>query len=263
MNKLLFIPIAAMLFLAPVLAGASMTEHPGCSGNCLECHKFEKSEAETIVKKLKEANPRFPTAARVKDVKLAPAGGLWQIDLDIDGKQGALFVDISKKYLLSISEIVPIDSIKKQEPRKVDFSKLPLKEAFVLGTKGAAKKVAVFTDPDCPACKVLHEEMKKVLTQRKDITFYLFFNPLPQHPDAPRKAQAILCEKSVKVLDDAYAGKAVPESTCKGAGELLEKSKALAMKMQFNSTPTLVRNDGLVQPGALPADRLIEWIDGK
>ncbi len=261
MKKPLFLlTITALLILAPFPAGASVAEHPGCSGNCLECHKMEKKEAEVVVKKLKDAG-NLPPNAEVTEVKLAPAGGLWEIDLEANGRKGMVYLDFSKKYL--ITQLIPIEAIKKQEARKVDFSKLPLKEAFVLGTKGAAKRVAVFTDPDCPACKVLHEEMKKVLAQRKDSVFYLFFNPLPQHPDAPRKAQAILCEKSVKVLDDAYAGKAVPEATCKGAGELLEKSKALAKKMEFNSTPTLVRNDGLVQPGALPADRLIEWIDGK
>jgi len=259
-KKIVFITIVSILLVLPGFAGATVAEHPGCSGNCLECHKFDKKEAEAIIKKLKDAKS-VPQSIQVKDVKMAPAGGLWQVDIDVDGKPAALFVDITKKYLLNITQIVPIDAIKPQVERKIDFSSLPLKDAFLLGPKNAAKKVAVFTDPDCPACRALHEEIKKVLAQQKDVAFYLFFNPLPMHKDAPRRAQAILCEKSVEVLDAAYAGKAVPDPTC--GNELVEKGKALAKKLEFNSTPTLVREDGKVVTGALPSDRLIEWINGK
>ncbi len=257
-KKSVFIIIAGLFI--PFLMGASLSEHPGCSGNCMECHSLDKKEAEAVVKKLKDAKSLPPTAT-VKDVKISQAGGLWQIDLEADGRQGAIFLDITKKYLLNVTQIIPIEAIKPQQERKIDFSAIPLKDAFVLGSAKAAKKVAVFTDPDCPACRALHEEMKKVLAKRKDIAFYLFFNPLPMHKDSPQKAMAILCEKSVEVLDAAYAGKVVPEPKCKD--ERLEKSIALAKKLEFNSTPTLVRQDGKVMSGALPADRLIEWIGGK
>ncbi len=260
MIKLLFISIAAMLFLAPVLAGASMAEHPGCSGNCLECHKFEKSEAEAIVKKLKDAKSIPPTTT-VKDVKLAPAGGLWQVEMDIDGKPASLFIDISKKFLLNITQIVPIEAIKKQEPRKIDFSRVSLKDAVVLGAKKAKKKIVVFTDPDCPYCRKLHEELKEVVAKRKDVAFYLMLFPLPMHKDAYPKVQAVLCERSLDLADAAFAGKAVPEPKC--GKEAVERNIALAGELKINSTPTLVRDDGLVQSGALPVDRLIDWIDGK
>lgn len=260
MKKLLFLSIAVTLFLAPRFAGATMAEHPGCSGNCLECHTFEKTEAEAIVKKLKDARS-IPPETEVKDVKLAPAGGLWQIDMDIDGKPAALFVDITKRYLLNVTQIVPIDAIKKQEPKKVDFSSIPLKDAVLLGAKKAKKKIVVFTDPDCPYCRRLHEELKEVLAKRKDVAFYLMLFPLPMHKDSYPKVQAVLCERSLNLADAAFAGKAVPDPKC--GKEAVERNIALAGTLQVNSTPTLIRDDGLVLNGALPIDRLIEWIDGK
>jgi thiol:disulfide interchange protein DsbC len=119
----------------------------------------------------------------------------------------------------------------------------------------------VFTDPDCPYCRKLHEEMKQVLAKRKDVAFYLILYPLPMHKDAYKKVQAVLCERSLPLADDAFAGKALPEPKC--GNEQVEKNIALAKELQFGSTPTLVRDDGMVLSGALPADRLIEWIDGK
>jgi thiol:disulfide interchange protein DsbC len=161
--------------------------------------------------------------------------------------------------LIVLSQLIPIDSIGK--PRKTNFSKLPLKDAVVMGAKGAKKKVVVFTDPDCPYCRKLHEEMKQVIEKRKDIAFYLFLYPLPMHKEAYKKSQAVLCEKSVALLDDAFSGKAVPEPAC--GKEPVEKNLTLAKDLDINSTPTLIREDGIMLSAYLPADKLIDWIDGK
>lgn len=247
-----------MLLLAPFLVAASVAEHPGCSGNCMDCHKISKNDAEAVVKKLKDAG-NLPADAVVKELKVAPAGGLWQIDLEAGGKKGVVYLDFSKKYI--VPQLIPIELFKRQEQRKINFSTLPLKDAFVLGSKKASKKIAIFTDPECPACRALHEELKKVLSTRKDLGVYIFFNPLPMHKDAYKKAHAILCEKTTAILDAAYAGKPVPEPNC--SNDRLEKSMALAKKLEFPSTPTMVRDDGMVHVGGMTVEGLNAWIDRK
>jgi thiol:disulfide interchange protein DsbC len=249
--------LLGLLFLVPLTSSAFSSEHPGCGGDCRECHTLNKKEAEGIIKK------GLPKGT-VLDVSLAPVPGLWQIDFDVEGKRGALFVDFSKKYLLIVQQIVPIDAIgKPASQRKIDFSKLPLKEALVMGPKHAKTKVAVFTDPDCPYCRKLHEEIKQVLAKRHDVAFYIFLRPLPMHPESPKKAQAILCEKSLVLLDEALAGKPLPEPSCSNANEQVQKNIALADLLELRGTPALVRGDGMVNPGYLPADQLSAWIDGK
>jgi thiol:disulfide interchange protein DsbC len=260
MKNYLFVVIGALLFLTPA-AEAALAEHPDCkSKNCLECHKMDKKDAEPILKKLKEAG-NLPPGATVRDVKPAPAGGLWQIDLEADGRQGILYVDFSKKFL--VPQIIPLEAIKRQEQRKIDFSKLPLKEALIMGPKNAKKKVAVFTDPDCPYCRKLHEEIKTLQSKRNDIAFYIFLRPLPMHKDAAKKAEAVLCSKSQAMLDDAMSGKAVPEPSCSTAKAQVDRINALADSLEFRGTPTMVREDGTVNPGYLPADQLAAWADGK
>ena len=253
MKRYLFIMILGLAFLAPLTTNA-FSSHEGCAGNCIDCHKLEKKEAEEIIKKI------VPNG-QVSEIKLSPAKGLWQIEVDAGDKRGSLYIDFSKKYLIA-GQIIPIDTIGKPAPEvKVDFSKIPLKEAVVLGPKNAKKKVAVFTDPDCPYCRKLHEEMKLVLAKRKDVAFYVFLFPLEMHKDAYKKVQAILCEKSLTLLDDAFAGKPLPEPKC--GNEAVEKNKALAKSLNFSGTPMLVREDGLVLSGTRPADVLSGWIDGK
>jgi thiol:disulfide interchange protein DsbC len=219
----------------------------------MECHKVDKKEIDVLIKKLSPG-------LSVIDIKLAPVKGLWQVEIDGgEGKRGALFLDYAKKHILVLNQLIPVEAIGK--PRKIDFSKLSLKEALVLGAETAKVKVAVFTDPDCPYCRKLHEEMKQVVEKRRDIAFYLFLYPLPMHKDAYKKVQAILCEKSLGLLDDAFAGKAMPEPTC--GNERVEKILALGRELKFEGTPTLVRGDGTVLSGYLATDKLIDWIDGK
>ena len=241
-----------------LLPGAA-TAFPGkdkTGGDCTKCHKLDKKDAEEIVKKI-------APNGEVADIKMAPVKGLWQIDVVAGQQRGAVFLDFSKKF---VAQLIPVEYLKAQKPpqpkpEKLDFQKIPLGDAVVLGPADAKKKVVVFTDPDCPFCRRLHEEMKKVLEMRKDVAFYLIMFPLEMHKDAFRKAQSILCEKSQAILDDAFSGKEVPDPKC--SADAVERTKALANSLNISSTPTLVREDGTVNSGMLPADKLSEWIDGK
>jgi thiol:disulfide interchange protein DsbC len=248
------IVIMAILILLPVSSFA----FPVKKGDkaCTECHKLEKKDAEAIVKKV------APTGT-ITEIKMSPIKGVWQVDVDAgEGKKGSLYLDFSKKYL--IAQIIPVETIGKQPPaRKVDVSKIPLDDAIVLGSATATKKVIVFTDPDCPYCRQLHEIMKQVVTKHTDVSFALIMNPLPMHKDSPKKVQTILCTKSVSILDDAFSGKAVPEPAATCTTAAVERSTALARSLEFNGTPTLVRDDGVVLSGFLPEEQLLKWIDKK
>ncbi len=261
MKQRVLIMILGLVFFLPFTANA-FSSSGGCAGNCTDCHKLEKKEAEELVSKM--AEKKIIPGGHVTDIKLAPAKGLWQIDVDAAGKKGAIFLDFSKKYL--IGQLIPVEAIGKlpePAPAKVDFSRLPLKDALIMGPKSAQKKIAVFTDPDCPFCQKLHAEIKQVLSKRHDIVFYIFLRPLPIHPASPKKAEAILCEKSLTLLDNALTGKPMSEPSCSSANEQVQKNIALADSLGLRSTPTLVRRDGTVNAGYLPADKLSAWIDGK
>ncbi len=258
MKKKIIMVLLGLLMFIPLSLSAFSNE--GCGGDCTQCHKLERKEAEEVIGKLKKGN-NIPANAKLQDIKLSPVGGLWQMELEVGEKRGMLYLDFSKKNLV-LGQIVPVEAIgTPPAPQKVDFSKLPLEEAVIVGSKKAKNKIVVFTDPDCPYCRKLHDEMKKVLAGRNDVAFYLILFPLEFHKDAYKKVQAILCEKSQKLVDDAMAGLALPEPKC--SNEQVERNKALAKSLKFTGTPTMVRSDGTVNFGTLPADRLIEWIDGK
>ena len=69
------------------------------------------------------------------------------------------------------------------------------------------------------------------------------------------------CEKSAALLDDAFSGKAIAEPKC--TNEAVERVLALGKVLNISGTPTLIREDGTMMSGTMPADKLIEWIEGK
>jgi thiol:disulfide interchange protein DsbC len=74
----------------------------------------------------------------------------------------------------------------------VDFASLPLQHAIKSVHGQGRRTLAVFSDPDCPYCKKLEQELAKV----DDVTVYTFLMPLEQlHPDSRAKADAVWCSK--------------------------------------------------------------------
>lgn len=234
----------------------------GCDSDCKKCHSFTTKEAEDIFRELNIKN------SKVISIKISPAKGLWEVVLDENGKPGVMYVDFAKQHVMPgpIVEISTrtnktIEELEKlNENKKVNVSGVSLKDALVMGTTAAKKKVIVFTDPDCPFCAKLHEEIKKVLEKRKDIVFYLKLFPLQMHKDSYWKATTISCKKSLKLLEDNFAKKPIQKAVCKSS-EIDENIK-LGQTLGITSTPSIILPDGRVRSGALQADTIMDLVDG-
>jgi thiol:disulfide interchange protein DsbC len=249
MKRISLLIIGCLIVLLPFSSHAFKLKQ---GQDCLDCHKLKTKDAEKIIEK---AVP----GGKIMGIKSSPMKGVWEIDVQRGNQRGAVLLDFSKKYL--IGQLVPVDKLGEQPPIHVDFSKIPLADAVVVGATSAKKKVIVFTDPDCPYCRELHPVMKAIVEKHHDIAFYLILNPLAIHKGAYKKAQAILCAKSTSLLDDAFSGKPVPEPSC--SADAVERTTALAKSLDFSGTPTLVRADGTVHSGYLPEEQLLKWIEKK
>jgi thiol:disulfide interchange protein DsbC len=134
---------------------------------------------------------------------------------------------------------------------KIDFSTLPLDQAIKVVKGNGSKKIAVFSDPDCPFCKRLEQNE---LSAINDVTIYTFLLPLEQlHPDAANKAKTIWCSADkAKAWNDWVFNGVLPKKAnhCEAP---LEKNAALARKIGVTSTPTLFFVDGKRLLGAYPS----------
>jgi len=225
---------------------------PGCARDCASCHTLTKDEAAKLIK-------ADVFKAEVVNVRMGPVGGLWEVEANRGGQRFILYIDFGKKYLVE-ARFSPLEQLGKgPEFRRLDLSQIPLADAILMGDPKAKKRVIIFDDPDCPYCKKLHEEVKKLLETRKDIAFYIKLYPLDIHPRAYEKSKTIICKKSLKLLDDAFAGKELPKPDCE-AKEIDENIK-LAKGLGINGTPAIILPDGRLIPGYVDSQTLLKLLE--
>lgn len=252
----IILSLAALLLLIPCGTAFSF---PTKNQDCSKCHILKKDEADAFLKV-------FNKNIKVLSVSKSKAKYLWEVSYEADGKKGLVYIDLPKKYLFSGSVLDlqnkrNITQEKVSELNKVNVSQIPLKDALVIGDRNAKQKVIVFTDPECPFCSKLHNELKKVVKERRDIVFYIKMYPLKMHPHAYDKAKVIVCEKSLQFLDDAFAQKPLPSAKCRTS--VLDETIKLAEKLGITGTPTLIMPDGRVISGFHEAQSLKGLIDNK
>ncbi|MDA8085005.1 MAG: DsbC family protein [Nitrospiraceae bacterium] len=227
--------------------------------DCAKCHTLNAEQARDVLKAI------IPDV-KILGVKNGPINGLWEIAVEAGNKKGIMYIDFGKKNLIAGS-IIDIQTRKNytqasyEVVNKIDVAAIPLGDAFVLGDKDAKHKIIVFSDPDCPFCGKLHQEMKKVVEKRKDIAFFIKLFPLPMHPDAARKAKAIACAHSLAMLDDAFAKKPIPDPKCDT--KIIDENIKLGEKLGISGTPSLIFPNGKLIAAALDADKIIEEVDKK
>ena len=257
-SALTFITAAIMIMILPTLSLAF--GESGCGeGNCADCHFIEVKETKEILKDL---------VKEVHSVGFSEVPGLFIVDATgNNGKRGMLYMDFSKSYVvagnfLSIADKKNISKREMIRLRRVDLTTIPLTDSLVIGDPGAPKKMILFTDPQCPYCEKLHPELKKVVEADPDVVFFIKMMPLVKlHPEAYQISKAILCEESLQLLEDSFAGKPVPEPTCES--DAVDRTLKLAQDLGIGSTPTIILPDGRLAPGYRTAEAILELLKEK
>jgi thiol:disulfide interchange protein DsbC len=100
--------------------------------------------------------------------------------------------------------------------------------------------------------------MKKIIDERKDIAFYIKVYPLKNHPEAYEKSKSIVCEKSLALLEDAFAKRPIQKPKCETS--VVDENIKLAEKLGITSVPSLILPDGRIIPGYKDAKTLTTLI---
>ncbi|HKK01321.1 MAG TPA: DsbC family protein [Desulfuromonadales bacterium] len=227
----------------------------GCgAGKCIDCHKLDVPEATKLLHK---------GVDKVLRVELSEVPGFWLVEAEKGNHKFPLYIDFSKKYVFAgniyrLQDRSNVTSERQSEFNKVDVSKIPVDDALLLGSATAKIKVIVFTDPECPYCKRMHAEMKKVVKEDPNVAFLLKMFPLKIHPGSRAAAESIVCSKSLKLLQASYDGKQIPPPLCET--KVVDQNVALAHSLGIHSTPTMVLPDGRVFSGYKPAAEILRLL---
>ena len=192
---------------------------------------------------------RVPQMKQIDEVSPTAMQGLYEVRIGTD----VFYTDAKGNYLIQgelfdtkARRNLTEDRINKLAA--VDFSALPIKDAFTIVRGDGKRKVAVFEDPNCGYCKRFERDMQKV----DNVTVYLFLYPILS-PDSAEKSRNIWCAKDkVAAWQDMMVRDKNPASaSCDTTA--LQRNLAFGKKHKITGTPTLIFADGIRVPGAIGA----------
>jgi len=192
--------------------------------------------------------------AFIGSVGKSPYFGLYEVLFD----EQLIYTDAKVSYVMVGSVFDAntkknLTEAKLRSLNRIAFDSLPLNLAFKRVKGDGQRKLAIFSDADCPYCAKLEDELKSI----DNVTIYTFLFPIDQlHPDAARKSRIIWCAPDqAKAWDEFFTKHALPANNG-DCDNPLAATSALGSKLKVVATPTLVFADGSIVPGALPAARL-------
>lgn len=201
----------------------------------------------------KALQDKFPNM-EMSSISKTPYGGLYEVVVDgqaayttADGKYLILgnVIDLQTKRNLTAARNTKLSEVK--------WGTLPLDKAIKEVRGNGSRKVAIFSDADCPYCRKLEVELEKLT----NVTIFTFLYPVEGlHPDAVPTSKRIWCESDRLKAWKAYMLRAEMPKSKGDCPNPVDETIELGNKLRVNGTPTIIFENGQRIPGLVPAEKL-------
>ncbi|WP_227820553.1 DsbC family protein [Ramlibacter tataouinensis] len=202
---------------------------------------------------------RLPQLGKIDEVSKSPIPGLYELRVGTE----VFYSDAEGNYLVQGSIIDTKQQRNLTEEREnklmaIDFSALPLKDAFTIVRGNGKRKIAIFEDPNCGYCKRFERELQKV----DNVTVHMFLYPI-LGSDSTDKSRNLWCAKDRGAAwqDWMVRDKAAPNAQCDTAA--LTRNVEFGRKYRISGTPTMILADGTRVPGAVSAQQVEKLLADK
>jgi thiol:disulfide interchange protein DsbC len=212
-----------------------------------------QAQEATIRKNLGE---RVPQLQKIDEISRTPMNGLWEVRVGSE----ILYTDAEGNFLIEGSLIDArlkknLTEERVEKLTAIDFSALPVKDAFTIVRGNGKRKLAVFEDPNCGYCKRFERDLQKV----DNVTIHMFLYPI-LGGDSPEKSRNVWCskDKGKAWQDQMVRDQAPPALACDTAA--IARNLEFGKKYKISGTPTLFFADGSRVPGAIPAAQVEKYL---
>ncbi len=244
-----------------------------------ECLLATGAVAALLISQASEANAQAaPTTAPAASAPVAPAGNMDAMRKTLEQRLGVekideisrtpyglieirvgteiLYADLTGTYLIAgnVIDMRTKENLTQARTDKLSaiaWKDLPLQDAIKIVKGKGTRQVAMFEDPNCGYCRLIHQHFTKV----EDVTMYVFLLPILS-PDSTDKSKQIWCaaDRSKAWLDWMLDKKlAAGDGKCTNP---LDRNTELGRKYKVTGTPTIVFTDGQRVPGAIPPEQI-------
>lgn len=214
---------------------------------------------ESAVRRMMEEKLRG--GAQLESVRKAPFGDLYEVVVRSPDGPVIYYVD-GRASVIIAGQVIEAGSgrnftqERQRELTAVKWESLPLHWAITTVRGTGRRKIAVLSDPNCPYCRRLEQDLAKL----DDITVHI----LPWailSPGSVRQAKSVWCSKDrAKAWSDLMLKRIEPQAPtdCDNPiDEIIEFGRSLGA----SSTPTWFVETGERHTGALPLEEVRKLLD--
>ena len=205
------------------------------------------ANVDTVKTNLSKQHPKL----NIENIQTTEMKGIYSGSMDgqvVYLGEDAQHILVGSMFRLSDQKNLTKDLILKQN--SVDWKKLPLQDAVKTVRGNGKRQIAIFSDPNCPYCKQLEAELKKL----DNITIYTFILPLKARSVAPSKQ--VYCEKNPTLAWENLITKAQLPTSQSSCANPVERNIVLAHRLGVNGTPAIIFSNGFKVMGAYPAAQI-------
>lgn len=159
---------------------------------------------------------------------------------------------------------VNVSTERDMEQLKELFNSLPFDKSIPVKFGTGARKIAIFTDPDCPYCKATDQAIYNQMT-KDNLSISYFMNPLNivGHEQAPLKAKKIWCSPNKSAAWENWMLNGILPDNPGTCANPVDETKEMSTQLGFNSTPTIMFDNGFIWRGQISPEQIREILNKK
>ncbi|SEM29063.1 DsbC family protein [Acinetobacter sp. DSM 11652] len=202
---------------------------------------------ELLQQKIKTQHPKL----NIQNLQKTEMKGLYSGSLD----NQIIYIDEEAKHLF-FGSMIRIEDQKNLtrdlvlKHNSVDFKQLPLQDAIKTVRGNGKRQLAIFSDPNCPYCKTLENN----LSQLKDVTIYTFMYPIKSQSIQPSKQ--VWCSANREFAWNALLQKNQQPTAQADCSNPVERNLELGRRLGVQGTPAIIFENGFKVTGAYPASEI-------
>ena len=212
------------------------------------------AEPDSVEQTIRKALQPILAGGKIDQIRPSEIAGLYEVVVGAN----LYYATEDGRYLLNGSMLDlhngrNITEIKKSGLRMDVINNLGEDQMIIFTAEKAKHTITVFTDLDCPYCRLMHSKIKGY-NDRGITVRYLLYPRDVVGSASYKKAVSVWCSKDRKqVFTDANARKPVASQSCDNP---VQSFMSLGKQMGVSGTPTIFLDTGDRLPGYVPPNEL-------